>query len=175
MNQYLIEWLRICQQVSDSALARQSHQPMTWKTGSKHIAHLFQVIQVISYTSDIIESEQLHHIIALPSSLIVSYCMTNRMWVRLFYVLARHSHQSCLILWPKVGEWDCFITLPGTLMNHVSSHVWQEVSETGWFLFQAPSSIVSHSMTKSGWVRLLYVFARHSHQSCLIPWPTVCE
>ena len=147
MNQYLIECLSICQQVSDSGLARQSHQPMTWKTGGKSIAHLFQAI---SYTSDIIESEQLHHMFSLPSSLIMSYCMTNRMWVRQLYFFPRHSHQSCLIPWPTVGEWDCFMSLPGTLMNHVSSHNQQGV-------------------------RLLYFSARHSHESCLIPWPTGSE
>ena len=101
--------------------------------------------------------------------------MTNRMWVRLLYFFARHSHQSCLIPWPTASEWDCFTSLPGTLINHVSSHDQQDVSEIALFLCQALSSIMSHPMTNREWVRLLYVFARHSHQSCLIPWPTVCE
>ena len=34
------------------------------------------------------------------------------------------------------------------------------------------SSIMPHSMTNSKWVILLHFFARQSHKSCLIPWPT---
>ena len=101
--------------------------------------------------------------------------MTNRQWVTLLYFLARHSHQSCLIPWPTGCEWHWFISLPGTLINYVSSYDQQFVSDTGLFLHQALSSIMFHPMTNSEWVRLLYFCARHSHESCLIPWPTVCE
>ena len=97
--------------------------------------------------------------------------MTNSKWVRLLYLFARHSHQSCFIPWPTVCEWDCFIYLPDTLINHVSSHDQQQVSETALFICQTLSSIMSHLMTNREWVRLLYFFAR-SHQSCLHPWPT---
>ena len=83
----------------------------------------------------------------------------------------------------------------GSLINHISSHDQQQVSDTGlllclipclipwiaseWcsalFLCQAVSSAMSHHMTNRWWVMLLYFFARQSHQSCLIPWPTASE
>ena len=116
-----------------------------------------------------------HCFISLPVSSIMSHPMTNREWVTLLYVFAslinhvsfhdqqgvsgsallpcQQSHQSCLIPWPTESEWNCFISLPGSLIN-----------------------CVSLPMTNREWVTLLYVFARQSHQSCLIPWPTVgCE
>ena len=101
--------------------------------------------------------------------------MTNREWVTLLYFFARQSHQSCFLPWPTVCEWHCFISLPGSLINHVSSHDQQPVSDTTLFLCQAVSSIMFHPMTNREWVTLLYFFARQSHQSCFIPWPTVCE
>ena len=96
---------------------------------------------------------------------------------------AKQSHESCLTQWPTVCEWYCFISLPGTLINHVLSHNQQEVSGTTLFLCQAVSSIMSipwptgsewhclsslpknlinyvHPMTNSMWVTLLYFFAR---------------
>ena len=102
-------------------------------------------------------------------------CLTNSMWVTQLNFFTRHSHQSCLIPWPTGCEWHCFISLPGSLINHVSSHDQQPVSDTALFLCQAVSSIMFHSMTNSLWVTLLYFLARQSHQSCFIPWPTVCE
>ena len=101
--------------------------------------------------------------------------MTNRKWVTLLYFLARVSHQSCLITWPTVCEWHFFISLQGSLINHVSSHDQQDVSDTALFLYQAVLSIMSHPMTNRMWVTLLYFFARQSYQSCLIPWPTGSE
>ena len=71
-----------------------------------------------------------------------------------------------------------FTSLPGSLINHISSHDQQRVSETTLFLCQvalALSSIMSHPIPNSLWATLLYFFARHSHQSYLIPWPTVSE
>ena len=59
-----------------------------------------------------------------------------------------------IIPWPTGSEWHCFIEssgLPGSLINHGSSHDQQAVSN------------------------LFCLFARQSHQSCFIPWPTVCE
>ena len=97
-------------------------------------------------------------------SLIMSHRMINSLWVTLHYFLARQSHQSCLIPWPTVCEWHCFIALPGSLINHVLSHDQQGVSDTTLLLFQAVSS---HPMTNSMWVTLLYFLARQSHQSCL--------
>ena len=126
--------------------------------------------------------------------------MTNSMWVTLLYFFARHcslinhvsshdqqnvsdtaylfarqSHQSCFIPWPTGCEWHCFSSLPGNLINHGSSHDQQEVSGTALFLCQAVSSIMFHLMTNRKWVALLYFFARWSHQSCLIQWPTGSE
>ena len=86
-------------------------------------------------------------------SLIMFHPMANRMWVTLLYFFARQSHQSCFIPWPTGCEWHCFISLPGSLIDHVSSHDQQGVSDTTLFLCQ--------------------VF---SHKSCIIPWlATVCE
>ena len=107
----------------------------------------------------------------------ISLPMINREWVTLWllYFFARQSHQSCLIPWPTACEWHCFISLPGSLINHVSSYDQQEVSDIALFPCQGVSSVMSHHMTNSLWVTLLYFFARQSHQSCLIPWPTGCE
>ena len=101
--------------------------------------------------------------------------ITSREWVILLYLFARLSHElACLIPWPTASEWHCFICLC-SLINHVSSHDPQYVSNTTLFLCQAVSLIMSHPMTNSKWVTLLYIFARQSHESCLIPWPMVCE
>ena len=97
--------------------------------------------------------------------------MTNSMWVTLLYFFDRQSHQSCFIPWPTGSEWHCFISLPGSLINHVSSHGQQAVSDTALFLCQAVSSIMFHQNV--GHTALL--FARQSHQSCFIPWPTESE
>ena len=124
--------------------------------------------------------------------------MTNSQWVTLLCCFARQSHQSCFILWPIASEWhcfssllcslinhvipwptecewNCFISLPHSLINHVSSHDQQNVSDMALCLCQAVSSIMSHPMTNSMWVTMLYFSARHSCWSCLIPWPTVSE
>ena len=82
----------------------------------------------------------------------MSPSMTNSMWVTLlrFFV--------------------------NSLLNYVSSHDQQTVNDTTLFFCQAVSSIMSHPMTNRQWaVTLLYFFARQSHQSCLIPWPTGSE
>ena len=89
-------------------------------------------------------------------SSIMSCPMTNREWVTLLYLFARQSYQSCLIPWPTGGEWHCFISLPGSLINHISSHDWQRVSSTALFLSEAVLSIMSHPMTNSLWVTHLY-------------------
>ena len=83
---------------------------------------------------------------------------------------------DCLMNWhvSSASEWHCFICLC-SLINHVSSRDPQYVSNTTLFLCQAVSLIMSHPMTNSEWVTLLYFFARQSHESCLIPWPMVCE
>ena len=74
------------------------------------------------YVSDT-ASKQSHQSCLIP--------MTNSLWVTL---LSRTIHQSCLIPWPTVCEWHCFISLPGSLINHVSSHDQQTVSGTTLFL-----------------------------------------
>ena len=104
-----------------------------------------------------------------------SHPMTNRMWVTQLYLFARQSHQSCLIPWPTACEWDSFISLPGSFINHVSSHDQQEVSDTALFLCQAVSLIMSHPMINRLSVTQLYFFARQSYQSCFIPWQIACE
>ena len=108
-------------------------------------------------------------------SWIIFHLMTNRKWVTLLDFFARLSHESYFIPWPTVCEWHYLISLPGSLINRVSSHDEQYVSDTVWFLCQAVSSIMFHSMTKREWVTLLYFFARQSHQSCFISWPTGSE
>ena len=51
---------------------------------------------------------------------IMSCPMTNSMWVVLLHFFAR---QSCLVpCQPSGSEWHCFISLPGSLINHVSCH-----------------------------------------------------
>ena len=114
------------------------------------------------------------------------------------FVLGQAACSSCFIPWLTVGGWQynsftgspmtvchpmtkrqwvthCFISLPGSLINHVLSHDQQGVSETTSFLCQSVSSIVSHPMTNRVWVTVLYLLTRQSHQSCLIPWPTESE
>ena len=102
------------------------------------------------------------------------------LWVRLLYVFARHSHQSCLIPWPTASECHCFISLLGTLINHVSSHDLQLVSDTALFLCQTLSSIMSCPMTNREWVTLLYLLQSGSsinHVSISLPitCPTDCK
>ena len=108
-------------------------------------------------------------------SSIMFHPMANSKWVTLLYFFARQSHQSCLIPSPTGCELHCFSPLPGSLINHVSSHHKQLVSDIAWFLYEMVSSIISHPMTNRMWVTLLYSFARQSHLSCLIPSPTACK
>ena len=159
--------------------ARHSHQSclISWPTGSEW--HCFislpgtLINHVSSYDQQQVSDTALFPWLACTS--IMSHPMTNSLWVTMLYFFARHSHQSSLIPWPTDSEWHCFIFLPGTLINHVSSHDQQTVSDTALFLCLALSSIMSHPMTNSMYVTLHYFFARHSHQSCLIPWPTASE
>ena len=95
-------------------------------------------------------------------------CLIPWLWAGsewLHYFFARVSHQSCLtaIPWPTACEWQCFIALPGSPINPVSSHDQQGVSGAALFLCQSVSSIMSHP-TNRMWVTLLYFFARQSHQ-----------
>ena len=148
--------------------------------------------------------------------------MTNREWVTLLYFFARHSHQLCLIIWPTECqchccifcrqphqsclipwqtecEWHCISSLPGSLINHVSSHDQQIVSATTLFLCWVVSSSISHPMTNREWEWHCLIslpgnlinyalshdqqlvsdatlfFPRQSHQLCLIPWSTGSE
>ena len=119
--------------------------------------------------------------------------MNNSMWVTLLYFFTVKPYWSCFIQWPTVCEWHCFISFPGSLTNHVSSHNQQYVSDTALFICQTVSlivfhpmtnrmwvtllislpgsltSIMFHPMTSSMWVTLLYFFSRKSHWSCFIP------
>ena len=155
----------------------QSHQScfIPWPTVSEWHPFLCQTVTSIMF----------HH-------------MTNRQWVTLLYFFARQSHQSCLshdhqavsksalflcqvvssillIPWLTVCEWHCFISLPGSLINHLSSHDQQRVSETPSFICQVVLSIMFCPMTNRQWVTLLYFFAGQSHQLCFILWPTGSE
>ena len=77
-----------------------------------------------------------------------------------------------LITWPTVCEWHLFDSLSGSLINlNVSSHDQQRVSDTALFLYQ----VVSWIMSNREWVTLLYLSAKQSHESCLIPCPTESE
>ena len=81
-------------------------------------------------------------------------CLTSHdhcsQWVTPVHFFARQSHQSCLPC-PTVCECQ-WISLPGSLINHVSSHDQQQVSETALFFCQ---TLINHVPG--------------------IPWPTVCE
>ena len=159
--------------------SRQSHQSwfITWLTESEWHCIICLPGSLINHVSS--HGQQFVSDTALfvcqAVSSIMFHPMTNRQWVTLLYVFARQSHQSCFIPWPTVCEWHCFISLPGALINHASSHDQQDVSDTGVFVCQAVSSIMFHPMTNRQWVILLYLFARCSHQSCFLPWPIVCE
>ena len=96
-------------------------------------------------------------------SSIISHPITNRRWVTLVYCFARQSclipwmHQqhvsdstalflcqaSHLISWLTGCQWNCFISFPGNLINPVSSHNQQGVSDTASFL-PMPGSIFNY-------------------------------
>ena len=96
-------------------------------------------------------------------------CLTSHdhcsQWVTPVHFFARQSHQSCLPC-PTVCECQ-WISLPGSLINHVSSHDQQQVSDIALCVCQAASS---HDQLQQ-----VSDIARQSHQSCLIPWPTASE
>ena len=71
------------------------------------------------------------------------------------------------IMFPTGSECHCFISLPGSIINHVSSLDQQEVSVTALFLCQAVSSIMFHPMTNSLWVTLLYFISKPAQKLML--------
>ena len=102
---------------------------------------------------------------------IMSHPMTNSKWVT-----------------------NCFISLPGSLVKHVSSHDWQSVSDPAlclcksvssmmfhppwpiaceWHCQAASSMMSSHPMTNRKWVMLLYFFANQSHLMTNSLWVTL--
>ena len=101
--------------------------------------------QAISHISDLIESEQLHYFLL---------------------VKLKESNYSQL-----ESEQHNMFSVPGSLM------IFHPMANSGWvtaqFIHRHLS--MSHPMTNREWVTLLYFFARQSHQSCLIPWPTASE
>ena len=107
---------------------------------------------------------------AVRVSSIMSHPMTNRKWVTLLYFFTRQSHQSCLIPWPTESEWHCFISLPGSLINHVSSHDQQNVSDTAFF-FSNYFTILWPAIEQV--VGLMKLSNNHFH--CLSSYPTACE
>ena len=79
------------------------------------------------------------------------------------------------IIWPHqqyVRDHHCFISLPGNLINYYPIPTG---SEWHCIVYLQGSLIMSHPMTNSMWEKLLYFFARQSHQSWLMPWPTGSE
>ena len=121
---------------------------------------------------------------------IISHPMTNSMWVTPCALL--QSHQSCLIPWPTECEWHHVLYY--SLINHVSSHDQQNVSDAYYFKLHSHQSCLIPWPTECEWHHVLYYslinhvsscdqqnvsdahcFKLQSHQSCLIPWPTECE
>ena len=88
--------------------------------------------------------------------------MSYSLWVTLVCFFTKKSHQSpqWWLGWTECECLACFISLPGSLINHVSSHDKQHVSGTALLIFQEVSSILPHPMTNSKWVILLHFFAK---------------
>ena len=110
--------------------------------------------------------------IPLPVLLHISHSMTNREWVTLLFQVAISS-----------------------IMSHpMTNSMWVTLL---YLCFSRQPLILSHPITNRECVTLLYFFAKQSHQpcsshdqqevsgaalflcqalqTCLIPWPTVCE
>ena len=110
-------------------------------------------------------------------SLIMSHPMINREWVTLHYLFVREPHQSCLIHdQQKVSNTALFVCQAVSSITSPGIHVKQSVSDTTLFV---PGSLINHVSSHdhygSMWVMaLLYLFARQS-QSFFMPSPTVCE
>ena len=69
---------------------------------------------------------------------------TNSLWVTLLHLFARHSHSLCLIPWPIGSGWHCFICLPvGSLRSSIMSHL---MSNRQWvtLLHLGPCSLINH-------------------------------
>ena len=75
---------------------------------------------------------------------IMSHPMTNSEWVTPVFLCQAEPDQLCLIPCSTGSGWHCFISLPGSLINCVSSYDQQRVSDTAFFPYQAVSSITSH-------------------------------
>ena len=104
----------------------------------------------------------------------MSHPVTNREWVALLCFFARQSHQSCFIPWPTASEWCCFISLSGSFSCLI---LWQTGSEQWHYYISLLGSLMnyvsSHDQQLVSYCD--HCFSKQSHESCLIPWPTVCE
>ena len=99
-----------------------------------------------------------HQFIWLSNSLIQSHPMTNSMWMALLYFFPTQAVWPIMsIKWQIGSEWQCFISLPGSLMTHQLAFLipWPTGCEWHWRWFiSLPGSIINHVSS---------------------PWPTVSE
>ena len=107
---------------------------------------LFPISSIMSHPNQqYVSDTTLFFCLAVSSTM--SHPMTNREWVTLLYLIT-YAHPMTNSMW-------------GTML---------------YFFASLQLITVSHPMINRMWVTLLlHFFARHSYQSCLIPWPTVCE
>ena len=84
---------------------------------------------------------------------------------------------SFLIPWLTGSEWCWFISLPGSLINHVSSYDQQKVSDTLVYFFarQSHQRCCIHHYNQQFVSDTGLCLARQFNQLCLMIWPTVCE
>ena len=118
-------------------------------------------------------------------SSIMFHPITNREWVRLALFVCQAVSSICLIPWPTGGEWPCFISLPDSLNNYISSYNQQMVSATAllellpitsssWHDQQIVSFLLSHFIASHSVTNSRLVTC-HLCQSLLFIWQTACE
>lgn len=98
----------------------------------------------------------------LSYCLILSYYMTNRMWVKLHivcYVVSSH------LPWPGC-EWHCILSAGNLILFHD-----QHVGHTTLSFSSMLSHLTLHPMTNRVWVSPLPISVMDS----LISWPTACK
>ena len=111
--------------------------------------------------------------------------ITNREWVRLALFVCQAVSSICLIPWLTGGEWPCFISLPDSLNNYISSYNQQMVSATAllellpitsssWHDQQIVSFLLSHFIASHSVTNSRLVTC-HLCQSLLFIWQTACE
>jgi len=172
-----------------------------WKAVSSHLFNLWPTGSEWDCTFCERQSHDSHHIFSydqqkvseivalfVKGSLITSFPMTNRKWVRLHIVWKAVS--SHLFLWPTASEWDCTVkgslikSFPMTNRKWVTLYIlWKAMISLHLFLlptatcechctFVKGSPITLVYMTNRLWVTLYILQKAVSHLSL---WPTVCE